>query len=250
MHLPRVCRLCNGDLSVLMSLTSKNKFIVFEGIDGCGKTTQIKRLTDHFRKEGVPCLLTKEPTNGPLGNLARRAVCGLWDTPEDFTSARTSNLADASSFPGTPLPYPPKAAPTPEALALLFAADRAEHIARTIRPALESGSHVFCDRFVYSNIAYQGMEISVGNVLAYNEPFLIYPDLTLFIDTPPEECTRRIIAAKRSLEVYDGTKIAHRIRAAYFEAFKLYGNRMPVVIIDGSHHEEEVFNKILEAILL
>ena len=193
------------------------KFIVIEGIDGSGKSTQAVRLAEHLTQKNIKCLTTKEPTDGPIGSMARRAVCGFLPLSAD-------------------------------ALALLFAADRAEHIAKEIRPALkpEAGDSTFvvCDRYVYSNMAYQGLYVA-----KYNEAFLLVPDLTLFVDTDPEECTRRIMKSRANMEIYDGVEIAQEIRKRYFEAFRAYEDIMPVVVIDGNQPEDDVFAQILSIVM-
>ena len=197
----------------------RGKFIVFEGLDGSGKTTQIKRLGAYFAEEGIRCIVTKEPTDGPIGVLVRNVLRGI-----------------------TPL--------STESLALLFAADRAEHVTRQIRHALESGTHVLCDRFVYSNMAYQGMKIPLNTIAAYNERFFTAPDLTLFIDTDPKECARRITANRQTREIYDDEKLAQKIRPLYLEAFNLYRDQMPVTMIDGNLEKCDVFARLLYMIKL
>jgi dTMP kinase len=199
----------------------KGKFIVIEGIDGSGKTSQINRLGAYFAENNIPCFVTKEPSDRPIGNLARQAVCG-----------GGKNLLSA------------------DALALLFAADRAEHLNKEIRPALAAGKVVLCDRFIYSNMAYQGMAVPMWAIASYNERFIknteIFekPDLTIFIDTPPEECTRRIIASRESFELFDGAETAQKIRSGYFEAFELCKAHMPVTVIDGNRSKNEIFSRL------
>jgi len=194
---------------------NRGKFIVFEGLDGSGKTTQIKRLSAYYAAHGIDCLVTKEPTDGPIGVLARSALHGSISL-------------------------------TTESLALLFAADRAEHVVRDIRPALEAGVNVLCDRFIYSNMAFQGMEVPMSTIASYNERAMIAPDLTIFIDTHPKECTRRILSARQNLEIYDGEKLAWQIRGRYLELFGLFGDKMPVVTIDGNRQESDVFAQLLD----
>jgi len=197
---------------------NRGKFIVFEGLDGSGKTTQLKRLAAHFAKQaqGVSFLATKEPTDGTLGNLARHVLLG--DTPLST-----------------------------DAFALLFAADRVEHIIREVQPALEAGTFVLCDRFVYSNMAFQGTALPQEVIASYNERAvsLATPDLTIFIDVSPEECTRRIVSTRKNLEIYDGMEFAREIRNLYMKAFECYGERMPVKIVDGNMSEDEVFEQLL-----
>ena len=104
-------------------------FIVIEGIDGCGKGTQAKLLFDHLKDLGKEVLLTAEPTKGPLGKMIREHLSDPF-------------LDD-------------------ESLALLFAADRIEHLEKEVRPALEAGKIVISDRYVYSSVAYQGQRIDL-----------------------------------------------------------------------------------------
>jgi len=191
----------------------RGKFIVFEGLDGSGKTTQIKRIVRHLQAQGVRCIATKEPTDGVIGNIARQALHGTEPLSVD-------------------------------ALALVFAADRAEHIAKEVCPTLEAGIHVLCDRFVYSNMAFQGTAIPLDTIAAYNERSLTAPDMTLFIDVDPEECVRRQ-SRRKITEIYDGLAFAKEIRALYFEAFERHKGRMPVTVVDGNAKEEEVFARLL-----
>ena len=185
-----------------------SKFIVFEGLDGSGKTTQLKLLAEWFEKRGVPHKVTKEPTDNPIGRLARSVVRG------------SESLSE-------------------EALSLLFSADRTEHSIKEIRPALEAGTYVICDRYIYSNIAYQNVPLD-GNSI-----FLI-PDITVFVDTSPEECTRRINSSRLAMEKYDGLDNAINIRNGYFNAFKEYSSVMPVEIINGNQNKGDVFAEILK----
>ena len=194
----------------------RGKFIVFEGLDGSGKTTHIKRLTKHLQKQDIRCLATKEPTDGIIGNIARLALHGK-----------------------EPLSI--------DALALIFAADRAEHIAKQINPALTAGLHVLCDRFVYSNMAFQGTAIPLNTIAAYNERSLTAPDMTIFIDVTPEECARRQ-SRRKIKEIYDGLKLAQEIRSLYFEAFEQHKERMPVTVVDGNGEEDEVFARLLAVV--
>ena len=195
----------------------KGKFIVLEGIDGSGKTTQAKNLGEFFEKSGINCLLTREPTNSSLGRLARAALL----MEENFC---------------------------PEALGLLFAADRADHIKREILPALEASALVLCDRYVYSNMAFQGTAVPQKHIAAYHEGFLVYPDLTLFIDVDPEE-TKRRLSTRANPELYDDMQVSHEVRRQYFSAFELLGHKMPVVHINGNLSEDEVFGLLKAAVM-
>ena len=192
-------------------------FIAFEGLDGCGKSTQISLLGAQLSKMGVRYLSTKEPSDSPLGLLARKTLLG-------------------------------KERLEPETLALLFAADRREHMAKEVLPALEQGLIVLCDRFVYSNMAFQGTQMPVADIAAYNNVVLKgrLPDITVFIDTSPEECTRRIYETRSNIEIYDGIGYAEKIRRNYLSLFDVYKDIMPVKTICGSGELDEVFFEIMQ----
>lgn len=136
-------------------------FISFEGGEGSGKTTQIRALADHLARTGIDCLITREPGGSPgaeiIRDLVLRGAVDRW---------------------------------TPMTEALLLAASRAEHVARTIKPALAAGRWVLCDRFADSSIAYQGAARGVGvdKVAALQKLVLdgFTPDLTFFLDIAPE----------------------------------------------------------------
>jgi len=186
------------------------KFIVLEGLDGSGKTTQLHRLAKHF----IDPFVTKEPAEGFIGRAIREVLTGR---------ARVGS----------------------EALAMLFAADRLCHLETEVRPALAAGKVVLCDRFLYSNLAYQPEAARFNETVLREGPL---PDITLFIDTPPEECTKRIAARGSDREIFDGTERATHIRAAYLQAFRRFGELMPVAHIDGNQEEGKVFQNILDAL--
>ena len=150
----------------------KGKFIVLEGIDGCGKTTQINKLFEWLPKSGLinkPAALikTREPGGSILGKEIRDMILN------NNKSNPPSNLTEL----------------------LLYYADRAEHISRIISPAIENGNWILCDRFSGSTLAYQGYgrEINIDiikkleNIVCQN----VKPDLTFFLDITPEESIKR-----------------------------------------------------------
>lgn len=134
-------------------------FIVIEGIDGSGKGTQVELLGKRLEEAGVDVMLTFEPTRGPIGEIIRDHM-------------RDPSLDDRS-------------------LALLFAADRIEHIEKEISPALLSGRTVISDRYAYSSIAYQGQTVDPGWVGMINSDAL-RPDLVVILDMGSSEVRRRI----------------------------------------------------------
>ncbi|MBQ7172554.1 MAG: dTMP kinase [Clostridia bacterium] len=191
------------------------RFIVFEGIDGAGKTTQIDLLEKALLKQGVPVERTAEPTTGDTGKLLRRALSG--EIPK-----------------------------TPEELALLFTLDRVEHN-QAIEKALAAGKTVLCDRYYYSTIAYQGSASDMGWVksLNLNCPAIRTPDLCLFLDLTPEESIQRIRARGQTAEIYETKEQLSKIRNRFLNAIKTLPN---VRIVDAASSPERVHERILEVL--
>jgi dTMP kinase len=196
-------------------------FIVIEGLDGSGKTTQVKRVGQWFYQNGKPCLVTKQPSDGPIGALARAATQG------------------AHNFDN-------------ETFALLFAAEHFQHYTDTIAPALSRGEYVICDRYYYSNLAYQGKDAAtLERIFAYTQavmnPPAHKPDLLIFLDATPEESLRRITANRTEISIFETPeRLAHQ-RERYYAAFE----RLPETphIIDTTHlTEDAVFEKIMHKI--
>ncbi len=170
-------------------------FIVFEGLDGSGKGTQISMLAKRLESEGAKLALTAEPTQFATGGLVRDALGGL-----------TSR--------------------TPAELAGLFLADRIAHCSNSksgIAALLKDGHTVICDRYYYSSFAYQGMDTDLKWVMDANLncPDIIKPDVCIFLDVPPEECDRRIAAGRASREIFEQIETIRRIREKYMEIFRL-----------------------------
>lgn len=144
-------------------------FITFEGIDGCGKTTQVDLLCKYLRSQNKPVLRTHEPYGASI----------------DVRSCVLHSVVDLD----------------PVSTFLLFAADRAQHTIDVILPALQGGVIVVCDRFTHSSIAYQGygQNVNLDFVSDVNKVVTtnVKPDLTFFIDTPIETALRRIEKADR-----------------------------------------------------
>jgi dTMP kinase len=142
-----------------MSTNRRPLLIVFEGIDGSGKSTQARLLAEWFAAQGVPCVLTAEPSDGEIGRKFRASLTR----------------------------YPP------EEEARLFTEDRRDHLKRVILPALAAGKTVVCDRYVYSSVAYQGARgIDPSRIIAANREFAPPADVTFLIQVPLDEALRRI----------------------------------------------------------
>jgi len=144
-------------------------FITYEGIEGCGKSTQVRLLSEALSREGIPCTATREPGGTSIGSKIREILLN-----------------------------PDHKGIAPEAELLLYAADRAQHVIETIRPALNSGKVVICDRFTDATVAYQGfgrgLDASLISRLNEIASQGLKPGLTILLDCPAE------IGIKRALE--------------------------------------------------
>lgn len=191
------------------------RFIVFEGIDGAGKTTQLDLLEKSLFEQGIPVERTAEPTSGEIGKLLRRALSG--ELPK-----------------------------TPEELALLFTLDRVEHN-KAIEKTLADGKTVLCDRYYYSTIAYQGNASDMDWVksLSLGCPAIRTPDLCIFLDLSPEESIRRIQARGEAAEIYETKEQLTTIRSQFLNSLKTLPN---VRIVDAAASPAEVHERILEVL--
>lgn len=156
----------------------QGRFITFEGPDGSGKSTQARWLVEALRARGLPVVHTFEPGGTPLGEHLRRLILG---PASDLSGSRVPGPArrEAGSL-----------APGPMAEMLLLAADRAQHVEKVIRPALERGEWVVCDRYVDSSLVYQGYRTGLDpdqvrqvNLWATGG---LTPDLTILLDPGPD----------------------------------------------------------------
>ncbi|WP_095992151.1 dTMP kinase [Cystobacter fuscus] len=189
--------------------------IVLEGLDGAGTTTQVERLAAALKAEGHSVLTTREPSDGPVGVLIRQALTGR------------------VVLPGGAGPL------APETLALLYAADRTDHLRARVLPALEAGQVVLSDRSVLSSLAYQGASLPMEWVEAINS-HAIPADLTLFVQVSIEVAARRRAARGGPEELFDAEEKQRRISQQYEAAIALRGAREHVVRIDGDGSVEAV----------
>jgi dTMP kinase len=210
----------------------RGKFIVLEGIDGAGTTTQLNALREHFRATERRAFFTHEPSDGPVGMLIRLAL-------QKRLVGANYDLHDPEH------PPLPGAAFDADALALLFAADRADHVAAQVLPNLQAGRHVVCDRYLLSTLAYQGLHAEVDWLIEINRPAIV-PDLTIFLDVPPGEAEARMRGSRWKKEIFETPEQQRRIRARYFELIQRdFPQRGRVEVIDASRAAAEVTADLL-----
>ena len=192
-----------------MPSAEQSRFVVLEGLDGAGTTTQAGALARELEMRGERVCLTAEPSDGPLGSVARAHYRG------EITL-------------------------DPVAAALTFVADRADHLARVIRPALERGEWVVCDRYVLSTLAYQGAEgVDRVWVLEASGPLPV-PDLTVFLDVPAAARAGRM-AGRPGADRYEAAELQPRLSRSYAESIDLLRSRgHRIVEIDGGSAEGAV----------
>ncbi len=181
------------------------RFVTFEGIDGTGKSSTIKRVAAALRSAGHDVVETREETATERGEWVRRSIAAQWD---------------------------------PLATALLFAADRAEHV-REIQAWLAAGKTVLCDRFVHSSYAYQGVTLAgrvpdpVGFVRRLHEPWCPMPDLVVLLQGDPAKCLERV--TKRGEKTrYEKLEFLTKVQVAYLEEARRDPKRFVVIDADGS----------------
>jgi dTMP kinase len=189
----------------------KPVFVVLEGIDGAGTTTQTERLVGHLRRRGRPAAATREPSDGPVGRLLRQLLLGQHPLPD-----------------GRPVSGP--------TMALLFAADRQDHLQREIEPLLAAGSDVVSDRYLLSSLAYQAEEADRGWVATLARG-VRRPDLTVLVDVPVEVAAARRRQAGRPIERYDADGTLARVADSYR---RLVREHPATTTVDGSATLEEV----------
>lgn len=180
-------------------------FIVFEGLDGAGTTTQIKNLARYYEFNRRPYYITNEPTSNPIGLLIRDVL-------------------------------QKKVVTTPEALALLYASDRHDHLYNPsygIERITEEGRVVMSDRYFYSSIAYQSVQCNPDFVRTINSAFPS-PEFIIFVDTPVEECMNRIEKRGGVKELFDRAEYLTSVRNNYLREFENLPEGVNLLVVDGS----------------
>jgi dTMP kinase len=192
-------------------MRKKGFFICIEGLDGCGKTTQAKLLTRRLRKT-YNAVYTAEPSEGKIGRFIGQYCLNA--------EKRLPSIVEA----------------------LLFAADRFEHVTKEVLPAINEGRLVISDRYVYSSLAYQG---AAGLDLAWIEKInehAIRPDLAIFIDVLPEAVVQRLKPKRSIMEKLETQRKVRQVYLYFVKEGKL-------IMVNGNAPEQKVADDILEVVL-
>ncbi len=222
-------------LFVLFIISNRNAgsdrlslFITFEGVEGSGKTTQIRRLRRYLIQKGIPCVVTREPGGCPISEKVRKVLLNPDHSEMD-----------------------------PLVELLLYEAARAQHVRDVIKPNLQKGAVVLCDRFNDASMAYQGWGRGVDLKLVKNLSRVssrgIRPDLTILLDCPSDMGLERALQRNRRLKQQregrfemEKAEFHRRVRRGYLAVAKKEPGR--VKVINTRQGEEKVFEKIREVV--
>lgn len=201
---------------------SKGNFIAFEGIDGSGKSTQIRMLDEKLKKEGIYCYTTMEPTDSPIGALIHQIMMGR---------IRTDN----------------------KVIAALFVADRLDHLLNDVNGIvnkIHEGITVITDRYYFSSYAYHSVDMPMDWVIKANEQSsnILRPTVTVFIDISPDVAIERIAKNRFHQELFEKKSRLIKVREKYLEAFDELKEVERIVVVNGNRSEQEIANDIWEKI--
>ena len=207
-------------------MTKRGRFVVLEGIDGAGTTTQVARLADRLRAAGTSVRTTREPSDGPIGTLVRQVLTGR-------------------------IVVPGGRAPDWTTMALLFAADRLDHVESEIAPYVAEGGVIISDRYDASSLAYQSIvsgqegEGAVEWIRALNK-HARRPDLTIVLDLSAELAAERRDSRGEAAQLYEQNEVQRALVAFYKDLAK----HMPedkIVLVNAAGSRDEVHERIHEA---
>lgn len=190
----------------------KQPFFVFEGIDGSGKSTQIEHMEAYLKTKGLQVFKTFEPTDSKIGKLLRQGL----SKKEDFSE---------------------------ETMALLFAADRIEHI-KAIEKA-KASQVILSDRYLYSSLAYNTTHLDSSWIENINRYASLTPEATFLFDLPVEVALKRIQKRSRKKEVFENLERLEKVRASYLHYAKKDAR---IHIIDASQSQNQIFEALCQVI--
>lgn len=196
----------------------KGILISFEGIDGSGKTTQINLLKRYLEEKGYEVLVTREPGGTRISEKIRSVILD----PENTAMWEITEM-------------------------LLYASARAQLVHEVIKPAIESGKIVICDRFIDSSLAYQGYgrQISLDYIIKVNNIALdgIMPSLTFFLDIPPEAALKRRLSSSQPDRIeQESLKFYNKVYEGYLSIVSAYPDR--IKLINADRDAESIFQEI------
>lgn len=197
---------------------SRGRFIAFEGIDGSGKSTQIKLLSDRLKEKGICCYTTMEPTDSPIGSMIHQIMTGRMKADN-------------------------------KVIAALFVADRLDHLLNDINgivPKIQEGTTVITDRYYFSSYAYHSVDMPMDWVIQANEQSkeILQPTVTVFVDVDPDTAIERITKNRFHQELFEKKSRLEKVREKYFEAFEKLQDTENVIVIDGNRSPEEIAEDI------
>lgn len=197
-------------------------FIVFEGIDGSGKSTQVQLLKNRLARMGVPFYATFEPTDSPIGSLIHQMMTGRIVSDNKVVAA-------------------------------LFVADRLDHLLNPLNGVcakIQDGISVISDRYYFSSYAYHSVDMPMDWVVAANSQSaeILRPSVTVFIDVDPEDAIRRIAKTRSQPELFETRERLISVRKKYFEAFEKLRDSENVLVVDGGRDPRAVEAEIWEKI--
>lgn len=203
-------------------MTRKNLFIALEGIDGSGKSTQTKLLTEQLSNRGYKVYSTFEPTNNQIGKLIRDILKG-------------NANADHRVIAG------------------LFVADRLDHLLNEeygIVKKLKEGYTVITDRYLFSSYAYQGAHMNIDWVIQANAMAaeILRPDVNIFIDVAPEVSLHRVHTNRENVELFETLDSLKLVRSKYMEAFEKIGPVENIYSVDGNRSPELIAHDIWQKV--
>jgi dTMP kinase len=202
------------------------RFVVLEGIDGSGTTTQVARLAERLRSQRKLVRATREPSDGPVGTLVRQVLTGR-------------------------LVVPGGRAPGWATMALLFAADRMDHVESEIEPVVSEGGIVVSDRYDASSLAYQSVSSgseareAVEWIRSLNR-YVRRPDLTVVLDLPADVAADRRMLRGEAAQLYDQNEVQRALAAFYKDLAKHMPNDR-VVVVDAGGSMDEVHERVWTA---